>query len=471
MSAGRRFAHALSLAIAGAVIASSASADESRVLTFNDGPAPKLGLEGSRLVRGSGEIEVRFVGIDPLCYAYSVSFGVRAMGAPPRAHQPAPFAIGPAPGAEAVDLGGAEGARTMLSEARLAVERAAGEARTQGSLDPIWAECDAGAPHPDARRQRLDSVASLTRARIAPNGEWRKAIERALTVSLAVRAMSARMQAPSAKPAQTEDETKRRADDAVAARELGLSARALEHDVRGTLRLIGHIVGEAERAQALLARAPGTVRRHVSEGKTVTVTITRTRLRRGLPAPGDPGESFESPEIETLSPILLDIGAGPSLTFRQTEAYGLGVAPLVPEDDADPAGPVTTRVVRTEEELNFDGVVAISVYLWGRRYLDDGIFNVRQLLPRPMVGLSMRQPFSSIYVGGQIDPIQFVDISVGARWFTRERLVGPQPGEPALRDERGNPAQPVVQDEFRPAPFVSLTFSTDLVHRWIKRGL
>jgi len=164
--------------------------------------------------------------------------------------------------------------------------------------------------------------------------------------------------------------------------------------------VLGAIVLEVERARSLLARAPSGWVRHVAPGRELVLTVVRTRLRHGTAVAGDLGEAFESPTIETLPPILFDIGVGPGLTLRQTEAYGLGVAPLRQERAGEPAGPVTTRVIRTEEAINVDGVVSLSAYIWGRRYLDDTILHARQLLPRSMLGLSIRDPFSSIYVGG-----------------------------------------------------------------------
>jgi hypothetical protein len=501
-----------------------AAADGKRLITFVEGPAPRLELDQSPLVPGALELEVRFVDPRPLCYAYSVTL---AHGASPRVPAPATtrqaewFPL-PGPGPEAIDLGGADGARTMLGEARQALERALVEARSQGSLESVWAECDANAGSADAQRWRVETIARIVAIKAGPGGTWRRAVERSFVVARAVRNMVDRMRsqpelerelaqreqalaqaereereasAPIAaatragrKPSQEVasrhersrqtlahagaalDETKKQIADRSRSQGLAEAAYGLEEQTRTAARAFGQIVHEVERARALLARTPSVWVRRVAPGRELVVTVVRKHLRRGVAVAGDPGEAFESPTIETLAPILFDFGVGPGLTLRRTEAYGLGVAPLSQERPGEPAGPVATRVIRTEEAINVDGVVSLSAYIWGRRYLDETVLHARQLLPRPMLGLSVRDPFSSIYVGGQIDPVQFVDISFGARWHTRERLIGPALGQPALMDENGEPAPPVTQDEYVVSPFVALTFSTDLFHRWIRRA-
>jgi hypothetical protein len=512
-------------ALAAALITSSAfeaAADDKRVITFVEGPAPRIELDQSPLVAGALELEVRFSGARPLCYSYSVAISHTSLPrvpAPSESRQ-AEWLPQPGPGLEAIDLGGAEGARTMLGEARQALERALVEARSQASLESVWAECDASAGNADSQRWRVETIARIVAIKAGPGGTWRRAVERSVAVARAVRNMAERMRShaelerelvqreqalaqaerdereTSAQLAAAQragrkasqeltsrhertrqglanatgalDEIKKQLADRTRSQGLLEAAYGFEEQARMAARAFGQIVIEVERARALLARSPSGWVRHVAPGRELVLTVVRTRLRRGIAVPGDPGEAFESPTIETLAPILFDFGVGPGLTLRQTEAYGLGVAPL--NQPGEPAGPVATRVIRTEEAINVDGVVSLSAYIWGRRYLDQTVLHSRQLLPRPMLGLSIRDPFSSIYVGAQIDPVQFVDVSFGARWHTRERLIGPALGQPALMDEKGNAAEPVTQDEYVVSPFVSLTFSTDLFHRWLRRG-
>ena len=122
-------------------------------------------------------------------------------------------------------------------------------------------------------------------------------------------------------------------------------------------------------------------------------------------------------------------------------------------------------MARTEKKLIVDGVLSLSGYIWGARYLDDRVFDLEFLYPRPMVGLSLTEPTTTLYAGLQIDPIQFVDISAGVRWGTVQSLIG-------YRGTAANPtlpAEPVVREEVKPSGFVAVTFSTDLVWRWVRR--
>src|SRR5688572_14608880 len=176
-------------------VAVPAAADGKRLITFVEGPAPRIELDQSPLVPGALELEVRFIDPRPLCYAYSVTL---SHGAPPRVPAPAEARQAewfpqPGPGPEAIDLGGADGARTMLGEARQALERALMEARSQGSLESVWAECDANSGSTDAQRWRVETIARIVAIKAGPGGPWRRAVERSFAVARAVRNMVDRM--------------------------------------------------------------------------------------------------------------------------------------------------------------------------------------------------------------------------------------------------------------------------------------
>jgi hypothetical protein len=116
-----------------------------------------------------------------------------------------------------------------------------------------------------------------------------------------------------------------------------------------------------------------------------------------------------------------------------------------------------------------DGTVTLSAYIWGPRYLDGEVFAWEQLLPRPMIGLSLTQPFSSLYLGAQFDPFpQFLDVSVGARVYSATELSGPAEGAPAQTDHDTNPVSPATRKVTSCAPFIALTASTDLFTGWLK---
>jgi hypothetical protein len=168
-------------------------------------------------------------------------------------------------------------------------------------------------------------------------------------------------------------------------------------------------------------------------------------------------EVHEQPDTEEhrdLEPIYFDIGIGPGIVVgRNTTAY----------DTVIRDGRI--QIARTEQKLIVDGVLSFSGYVWGTRYLDHRVFDLEFLYPRPMLGLSLTDPTTTLYAGLQIDPIQFVDISAGVRWGATRRLIGYRgtAADPTL------PAEPVVEEQVEPSGFVAVTFSTDLVWRWITR--
>jgi hypothetical protein len=85
-----------------------------------------------------------------------------------------------------------------------------------------------------------------------------------------------------------------------------------------------------------------------------------------------------------------------------------------------------------------------------------------------MLGRSMRQPFSSLYFGLQLDPIQFLDISIGGRVYSATELAGAKPGDSAPLDSSGKPFPPITATNEKVAWFVSISASTDLFSTWLK---
>ena len=134
-----------------------------------------------------------------------------------------------------------------------------------------------------------------------------------------------------------------------------------------------------------------------------------------------------------------------------------------------PPGDTTNayRIVRTEQGIPADVVATLSVYIWEPRYFDGTVWDAMQLVPRPMIGVSLSHPLDSFYAGVSIDPVQFVDISGGVRWANEETLVGPPPGERALLTADGQPQPPVTRDEVHALGFVSVSVSTNLIYDWI----
>ncbi len=475
-----------------------------RVVRFIGGASPQLVADDDSDAHGAVEVELDFEGVNPLCYAYRTNFAASARSLPARAPSlgGAPGAAAPAAAAEPASLDEAERA---VSDASAAVDRVLADAQSRISLDDVWLACDSGGDL-GSQRDRVESALAVVQQQAGANGAWRRVLEDAnATADAAARLAGTsssggdRGNRDAVEQAARDEQRAREAVDAAkrpAPKELtdaldraraalaqarsaarsadqrgrtpervAHMAQALHEKNRRAVGRLMAMVGEVERAAELLHHAPGTLTRRFPVGEKVTVEVTRIPLHRGRPMRGG-AERFAVGPFRTLHPILFDVGVGPALTLRNWREYGVGVRPGKGSDTA-----LIPRVVRTKDEMNYDGIVSLSVYMWGSRYLDDTVFNWKQLLPRPMLGFSMRQPFTSIYLGGQIDPVQFLDFSAGVRWYQQDHLMGPFVGNPALIDAQGHAVDPVVRKETTAEVFVSITASTDLVTRWLVRGL
>jgi hypothetical protein len=81
----------------------------------------------------------------------------------------------------------------------------------------------------------------------------------------------------------------------------------------------------------------------------------------------------------------------------------------------------------------------------------------------------MSQPLTSLYLGAQIDPFQFVDITAGWRWFSETTLVSQRVGDPALLKPDKSPFPLGKTKQTRGALFLSVSASTDLFVGWLKK--
>ncbi len=433
------------------VPASAMRPEEHRVVVFQDGAVPRIQPSGDRFVHGEFQLEIRFVNTNPLCFAYTVDGrplpeDARAVASPAWNDM-----ISAAEGT--VKLGSLEDALAALRARLQDLGTLSTEAASQASLDPVWEAClwaDPPSRVMPLQRKRISEVDSMLRTRLGDNGAWTRILVGAIDTLASVRKQVDSL--PSQNETSNNAETLRR--------NVRASASGLERYVTATLALVHRLQEDLQRAQTRLASAPASTTRHVAANRKVLVEVQRSRLDRGQPDASLDTISVVSEAYESLPPILFDVGLGPALTLRNTEDYGLGQA----NSDQLP------NVRRTEDNANVDVVLSMSMYVWGYRYLDDGIFDVKQLAPRPMIGLSMQQPFSSLYVGLQIDPVQFLDISFGARAYTTTSLVSPEEGQIAATDMEGKPAAPLTREGVTTQMFVSLTASTDLFQRWIQRS-
>lgn len=490
-----------------------------RNLRFVDGDAPQLVADDTGDAHGAVEIELTFENTNPLCYAYGTNLGPSSATYAARAAAGASAqgaAATPAP-----EPASASEAEQALADASAAVDRVLAEAQERISLDDVWLACDSGGDLA-SQRQRVESAFSVVQQQAGANGAWRHVLDSANAAADAAERMAStsdnaddrRRARDAVEQAEKSERSAKEALDAAthpghpAPKELTdaldraradvdrarasarnaeqssgspdrivREARSLHEKTRRAVGRVLAMIGEVERAEFLLGQVPATLGRRFPAGEKFSVEVTRIPLHRGRPMPGA-AQRFAVGPIRTLHPIWFDVGVGPALTLvardpgngnwatANLREYGVGVRPGPNGDTA-----LIPRVVRTRDEMNMDGIVSLSMYVYGARYLDDTLFQWKQLLPRPMLGFSMRQPFTSIYVGAQIDPIQFLDLSFGVRWFEHDRLMGPVLGNPALLDANGHAVDPVVRKETTPGLFIALTASTDLVARWILRGL
>jgi hypothetical protein len=500
----------VSLVLLTLLASASAHADdaEPRVVTYVDGPTPRFEASGGRYIRGPMQLELRFQNIKPLCYRYTSNIAPLGAGGPATSGLSAEGARVVSP-VEPASFADAEAALTAVREADKALEQVGREVQAQ-TLDAVWAAC-ASEGNAGEQLARVESAASVLRQKLGAAGGWQQALAQAGAAARGALALAMPL-ADAAATADVDVQTKRtlleRAErerrrasealeqasrygkkppeevaraaetaqaDAAAAEAALLEAekksaqhRAAPHLVASAERLarrrhrlaeaIQHLASDVGRAQALLASAPTVIRKQFPAGESVKVAVTRSALVRGNVVTGASTQTAVADEYETLAPIFWDVGVGPALTLGEnTKNYERTIV----EDD----GSSRIAAARTEQELILDGMVAFSAYPWGARYLDDTVFDPMQLIPRPMFGLSMDQPFSSIYAGLQIDPVQFVDISGGVRWLTTKKLIG----QKVVADDLENPGPTQMKEEVTRLYFVSLTFSTDLFWRWAKR--
>jgi len=429
--------------------ASAAQSNEKRIVVFRDGLVPKLEPSGERYVHGALDLEIQFADTNPLCFAYTIDDDVPP---PPPAPATSRFEGAMSSGQGSLVFSDVDAAFAAIDARMQELGTLSMEAAEKGSLDDVWDTClwtDPPAKMLAVQKRRIAEVDALIKSRLADNGAWTRVLVSSIDTLASVRRRTDAL--VSAKPADLQPSVRRRLQE---------SAAELERYVVASFTLLQRLQQDLEDAHIRLASTPTTVTRTYEPGHRVVVKVRRTRLEKGKVAPGAEAVVFSSQAYRTLAPILFDIGIGPSITFKNIEEYGLTQR----VDGKQGQGP---NVTRTRDDLNADVLVSMSMYVWGSRYLDDKLFRWQQLLPRPMVGISLGQPFQSIYLGGQIDPIQFLDISVGARAFSTEFLLAPDAGQPAYTDANGVAQEPATRKGVSTQMFVALTFSTDLVHRWI----
>ncbi len=486
---------------------------EQRLVVYTDGQSPRIVASGTSSVHGELELEVRFRNANPLCYEYSTNVAASRVAA---SDQPLPDLV-PGLGAlgapSSTGFSGLEDAVTAVNNSETELDDIENAARMQTSLDDVWAACDGGGDFL-MQRARVESAARIAAQRLGPLGAWRRVLENAEAVALGAKRLSRDLAAgehdaaeddEARKVALTDAERKESATRAAVARagytkksqaeietaerdlaaaqrklregdltlmrhrragELEHAAERLADRVHRTLDMLGTNVADISRARSLLARSPTAIRRRFGVNEAVSVVVERTRLDRGERVADRGPQRFEVPAYVTRRPVFFDIGIGPALGIgRDTAAYAAEWAPANAQDP-NPAW----RIERTKQGLPLDGMLSISAYVWEPRYYDDKVFDPMQLVPRPMLGVSLIHPTHELYAGLQIDPLQFLDISGGVRFADETTLVGPQVSDHALIDASGAPEPPITRNEVRASGFVAVTVSANLIYNFFRSG-
>jgi hypothetical protein len=366
-------------------------------------------------------VSVRSDQINPFCYTYSVAPNVEAWTPPSPTGKAAAAAPGGRAPAHADVLGPLEKALALLNQA-------------SGYVDQLWGLCSVGPPKQAFKQQRdlLDKPLGLS-----PDGlpDWYGMVRDAVSNG------------------------RRWAVDNHDSKDNGKVAETVEGLAKEVATLADTVLSSVLLAHRLADFAPAPFEQTYPVGKAVTIQVKRRALVRGQADKDGPEAVFQGQTFKTLSPIYVDVGVGPSYTFRRKVDYG---AIAVPQ-----SMPTSYQVAETNRELNVDGVVTLSFY-YCPRWLDEERAALRFLLPRPALGLSLSQRLTSLYAGLQVDPYQFVDITFGLRWFSQPGLIDDQKvGDMVGTNSDGTPQALAKSTTTTRAWFVSLTASTDLFTRWI----
>jgi hypothetical protein len=458
-------------------------------------------------VRGTVDLTVTLRNANPLCYSYAASVGIKSFT--PEAPLGTLNSAGPmaAQGASALTIARPLSCDSALrgqplvkcvsdavSVTMLSLSKIQDEAsRAEQLLTLAWLACgNAGpdilggglGPDPVLQRQSIQEAATLVSMGMKT---WYGHIQNANSMPAFLPGATARLNGELALELSTQKTRSDAVAAAIAAGEPGLEIAQLRHELDAATAVAAQTdavikglpsadaiakLGASAQTAADAARNDVTdavslfgpkpwvstivSQQHVLDNQVITVEVTRTPLSRGKAIDKAAAQSLGVAHLYTLRPVWLDVGVGPSITLSNNVAYGIGAQ---------------QQIVKTQDTVNLDGVVTFSFY-WQPRFLDGSLYSWDNdavgWLPRPMIGLSMTQPISSVYLGGQFDLVKFLDISFGARAFSTTALVGPPEGALASTDSTGKPVAPVTRTTERWAPFFSISASTDLFTQWLK---
>jgi hypothetical protein len=401
----------------------SGAPSEDREVVFVDGSTPHLRSDGDRDVRGQLRLRLRVdaKSANPFCFRYS--FTVAASKADP--HPP----LDTSPireqlvqdQAKSLDPDGA-----LVDQADRAIQALHGLPAL--SLKEMWDLCLTADGEPAEVR--------ATQKKALDEAERQLAIlSRAGAILEVIRA---RLDANPPKPVRPRLERALAQLESSRAAAMKSNSEALA-DVRLAHRLDWAV------AHTHLEYTYGT-------GKLVEVKATRTPMKAGKEPDKDAAVELQAQPFSTLEPFRWDVGIGPAFTFGPARKYG-----------AVYVSPTANVVAETSRQPNLDAILSLSYYWKAPRFLDQRVFE-REFLcrPRPMIGFSLKDPYSSFYLGLQVDAPQFLDWSVGVNFHPRTELVSPGKGEPVGSNG------PRTRTRVRPDLFVAVSTSSSIFEKLLK---
>jgi hypothetical protein len=409
-----------------------------------------VGSDWDHFVRGPVDVSVWAVNRNLFCSAESPQLTAKAFA------PPSPFTGQPAKGLILTPMV-AEGFREICSAEKSEIDKKLAALvkivkninsdlnQDEDKIARIWLDCFATTAGRFAVQK--DTAAGLRTIFVDQNQTWSASFKAFANTTKEVSDLIEEVKDEKKKKAASDALSKVKSDRL----DLDKAIAKVRTDVAPVLTILAQV--EAEEKRTPDSRRPYQTATLLDEqlfdpNQTVTVELQQQSLAIGA-APADTKPlSLGKTSFNTLSPIYLDVGIGPAWIMNDAESWSVTAAP----------GAAVGSVTRSDK-LNLDGVVTFSWYYWPR-YLDRTLFSGQQFVPRPTVGLSVRSPFSSIYAGLQIDPVQFVDVTAGVFVYSRPELVGVTEGEVV-------PAGTIAtRDRVHASAFVSVSSSINLFTSW-----
>jgi hypothetical protein len=419
------------------------------------------GNDWNHFVRGGADVSVWAVNRNLFCSTEAPQISAKAFAPPsPFTGQPAKLVLDTTKAAGLVPLTPLKNKdidEDLEALVKILTDIIANLNGDENDVATIWLDC-LKAPPFDRLRDQKNHAGTLRTHFIDQNQAWADSLKAFNEILKRVSGQIERMPTATApekdkKKAAADELDKIKADRA----DLDKAIAKTRGDVAPVLAVLSQIEAEEARATPDAERpyAGATLldEQSFDVNQTVTVEVQQQILPTVTTGADGKQRSLGKTAFNTLSPIRLDVGIGPAWIMSNAESWAVSAAP----------GAAVGTVTRSEQ-LNMDGIVTFSWY-YRPRYLDGTLFSwdwhvPTQWVPRPLVGLSLRSPFTSIYAGLQIEPVRFIDVSFGAYVYSRAEAVGVTEGEIVPT------GMIATRSHLTASPFLSISSSINLFVGW-----